>query len=192
MVTGVLERVLPYLPLIVLLTLAAVLDLRSRRIPNWLTFTLLLSGLCVPWLGLSPAGGFGRAALGLTLGFGLALIPYLLGAWGAGDVKLVAGVGSWLGPLALLEVFALAAIGGMIVALWVSSRQGKLRALLRDSAVITVSAMHGSQRLGAFSPENRADLGVDPSHFKRTPYAMQLLIATILIVLANVTLRAGR
>jgi prepilin peptidase CpaA len=168
-----------------------VLDLRYRRIPNWLTFTLMLSGLCLPWLNLSPAGGFGRAALGLALGFGLAVIPFLLGAWGAADVKLIAGVGAWLGPLALLEVFALAAIGGMIVALWVSSRQGKLRALLRDSAVMTVSAMHGSQKLGAFSPENRAGLGVDPSPFKRTPYALQLSIATVLIVLANVTLRAG-
>src|SRR5262249_32719666 len=119
-VRAVVQRVLTFLPLLVLLVWAAAVDLRHRRIPNWLTFTLMLSGLCLSWLQLSPApGGFPSAALGLALGIALALIPYRLGAWGAGDLKLIAGVGSWLGPLALLETFALAAIGGMIVALWV-------------------------------------------------------------------------
>jgi Flp pilus assembly protein protease CpaA len=174
----VLQRILMFAPLIALLTWAAIVDLRQRRIPNWLTFSLMLGGLCLATAGISPAGSFSHSAAGLGLGFGLALILYLLGAWGAGDLKLFAGVGAWIGPLPLLFVFALAAIGGMIVALWVSARHGKLGKLLNDSALITVSAIHGS-KLGAFSPQNRV---TGPSPFKPAPYALHLLVATLLVL----------
>jgi prepilin peptidase CpaA len=171
-----------YIPLLVLLLWAAVEDVRHRRIPNWLTFSLMLCGLCQASLGLSPAGSLTRAALGLGLGFSLATALFLLGAWGAGDVKLVAGLGAWIGPMPVLLVFAFAAIGGMIVALWVSSRHGKLRTLLRDSALITVNAVHG-QKLDAFSPERRI---TGPSSFKPAPYAVHLLVATVLVLTASI------
>jgi prepilin peptidase CpaA len=167
-----------FIPLFALLAWAAVVDLRHRRIPNWLTFSLLLSGLCLGSVGMTPAGSLSRAAMGLALGFGLALVPFLLGAWGAGDVKLLAGLGGWIGPLPLLLVFAIAAIGGMIVALWVSARQGKLRGLLRESALITVSAVHGS-KLGVFSPQNRASA---PSMCKPAAKAVHFLVATVLVL----------
>ena len=176
----VVQRLLTFLPLIGLLVWAAVVDVRQRRIPNWLSFSLILGGLCLAAAGLSPAGNFTLCAAGLGLGFGLALILYLLGAWGAGDLKLLTGVGAWIGPIPLLFVFALAAIGGMIVALWVSAQQGKLRKLLRDSTLITVSAVHGS-KLGAFSSHNRV---TGPSPFKPAPYALHLLAATALVVVA--------
>ncbi len=176
-----------FLPLVVLLVWAAVQDVRVRRIPNWLTFTLMLGGLCLAATGYSPAGTLLRASEGLALGFCLALLLFLLGAWGAGDLKLFAGVGAWIGPIPLLFVFALAAIGGMIVAVRVSLRQGQLRRLLRDSALITVSAVHGS-RLGAFSPQNRV---TGPSPFKPAPYALHLLVATVLVLAGTILFAKG-
>jgi len=175
-----------FIPLVVLLAWAAVQDMRVRRIPNWLTFTLMLGGLCVSAAGVGPVGGLLRSAEGLGLGFLLALLLFYLGAWGAGDLKLFAGVGAWIGPLPLLLVFALAAIGGMIEAIRVSARQGQLRRLLRDSALITVSAVHGS-KLGAFS-QNRV---TGPSPFKPAPYALHLLVATVLVVAGTILCAKG-
>src|SRR4051794_26516762 len=76
-VFDVLQRILMFLPLIALLFWAAIVDVRRRRIPNWITFTLMLSGLCLAAAGASPAAGsFLRASTGLALGFGLALVLY--------------------------------------------------------------------------------------------------------------------
>ncbi|MGH9660650.1 MAG: A24 family peptidase, partial [Bryobacteraceae bacterium] len=71
---------------------AAVEDLRSRTISNWLVVAALGSGLAVHsyqygWSGL------GHSALGAVIGFGVFLIFYVLGGMGGGDVKLMAGMG---------------------------------------------------------------------------------------------------
>ncbi|WP_051276036.1 prepilin peptidase [Desulfovirgula thermocuniculi] len=73
--------------------LGAALDLRSRRIPNWLTFPGMLLGLL---LGLA-SGRFSQAAgtLGICLLAGFLL--WLLGCFGEGDAKLFAALGALAG-----------------------------------------------------------------------------------------------
>ena len=87
-----------YLPLIVAafaLTVALVTDLRGLRIPNLLTFPLLLSGIA--YQAGSPQGqGLIFGLLGLFVATTPFLLMYSLNAMGAGDVKLVAGLGMWL------------------------------------------------------------------------------------------------
>src|SRR5438067_234175 len=103
-------------PLIALLTWAATVDLRSRRIPNWLTFTMILSGIAmsVARVGMvSP----GQSLTGFAVGFALPLTLFLLGAMGGGDVKLLAGVGTWLGAEGALKVFVIAAVVGAAIVL---------------------------------------------------------------------------
>src|SRR5205809_4114311 len=116
-------------PLLAGVGLAAVIDFRERRIPNWITFTLILSGLI---LSISGAGmaSFGQSCLGLLVGFVLTLILFLLGALGGGDVKLLAGIGAWLGPEAALKVFALEAIIGLVIVLAQALHQRRMRTLL--------------------------------------------------------------
>ncbi|HZK83030.1 MAG TPA: A24 family peptidase, partial [Humisphaera sp.] len=103
-------------PLLVMLALAAIGDLRERRIRNWLTVAIMLTGLArsfAPAHGVAPGG----AILGMLTGFGITFILFAMGAIGGGDVKLMAGVGAWLGPAATLGVFALEAIIGMAIVL---------------------------------------------------------------------------
>jgi prepilin peptidase CpaA len=94
---------------------AAVIDGRSLRVPNWLTYHFLAGGLIVAfWKGGSALLLTSLAGAGVGL---LTLLPlYSIGGMGAGDVKLMAGVGAWIGPWLTLWAFASAAIVGAVIA----------------------------------------------------------------------------
>lgn len=113
---------------VVLMVVAAVLDLRSRRIPNVVTVAGIVAGLAlrVP-LGLDAVGS---GLLGVGLGLLLAVPAFALGALGGGDVKLLAGVGAFMGPRQLVGACLLIALLGGVVALVESIRKGALRELL--------------------------------------------------------------
>ena len=82
---------------------AAVIDWWKFKVPNRLTFPLIVSGWLFGLLnnfGAWPAayeGGIGTALLGTLLGLGLLLPVYAIGGMGAGDVKMTMGFGSWIG-----------------------------------------------------------------------------------------------
>jgi prepilin peptidase CpaA len=101
-------------------TIAAVLDYRTRKIPNWLTVSAALLGLA--YNSFAP-GGMGpvTAIAGLVVGFGLLLLPWMLGGGGMGDVKLLAGLGAWLGPVLILVSFGLAAMLAALTAVIIMS-----------------------------------------------------------------------
>ena len=79
-------------------------DIRTQRIPNYLSLGTAVAGLGFQ-LGCHGWGGLWSGFLGLVLGFGLLLIPYLLKGMGAGDVKALAALGAWLGPRNTLFLF---------------------------------------------------------------------------------------
>jgi len=161
--------------LLVLLGIAAWTDLRSRRIPNWLTATVALAGFTQSLL---PFGWTTLlwAFVGMIAGFILTFLLYAVGGRGAGDVKLMAGIGTWLGPLAIWWVFAIAAIVSLIVALVQAALQGKLRALLNNAALMMLNAVHVKQ-LGAVHviDTGRRTRSID----KPMPNAVHVWIATI-------------
>jgi prepilin peptidase CpaA len=110
---------------VVVLLLAAGIDLRTRRIPNWLSVPFLLSGMGVPAI----AGGWTGFRTSCS-GFGLALLlfglPCLLRAMGMGDLKLAAGVGAWIGPSQFWMAFIVTAIAGGIFAVAYAMRHRSL------------------------------------------------------------------
>ncbi|HZT31096.1 MAG TPA: A24 family peptidase [Bryobacteraceae bacterium] len=95
---------------------AGIFDIRTRRIPNWLTVSGLLLGLALNTF-LFGTSGLGHAALGFALAFVAYLLLHLLHAMGAGDVKLMAAVGGIVGPGAWFRIFALSAVLGGLFAL---------------------------------------------------------------------------
>ena len=98
----------------VTLIVAAVIDGWQLRVPNWLTFPMIISG----WVfGAVTAGwaGLGDSLLGTVVGLALLLPAYAIGGMGAGDVKLLAGVGAWVGAAITFYAFCVSAlVGGMI------------------------------------------------------------------------------
>jgi prepilin peptidase CpaA len=103
---------IPLVVLIGLMALAALIDLRESRVPNWVSAFVLLSGLGFCIAGYTPLS-FLQAGGGLAVGLAGFLPFYAVGGMGAGDVKLMAAGGSFLGPLeALYAVAATLIIGG--------------------------------------------------------------------------------
>jgi prepilin peptidase CpaA len=106
-------------------------DVKSRRIPNYLTLGAALAGLGFQ-AGLHGWSGLGSGVLGMALGFCFLIVFYITGGMGAGDVKALAALGAWLGPSKTFELFIyMALFGGLlsIVALW---RRGQLGASLKQ------------------------------------------------------------
>ena len=139
-----LPHLLPLVPLLALLAWAAVADARTRTIRNWLTLSLVLTG----WAHQTAAGGVGGAAwsaAGLAVGFGLTVFPFAVGAIGGGDVKLMAGIGAWVGPAGVLAVFAVEAVVGLTIILVQAAAAGRLRVLSRNSLVVAVNLAHVRQ-----------------------------------------------
>lgn len=109
-----------------LAVLAAVFDLRERRIPNWLTVSGVVAGLALQaWLGGLP--GLGQAGLGLGLALLIHLPLFALRALGGGDVKLMAAIGALAGPKDFVVIFVFNALLGGALALAVVIGKGRLR-----------------------------------------------------------------
>ena len=123
------------LPAIVLVALAARADVRTRRIPNLLVGTALLLALATHFA-IGGLHGLAGAALGALLAGGLLLPGWLMRWMGAGDVKLMAAVGAWLGhPLGLVALLAALMAGG-VIAIAVAMRRRMLMQSLWNAAVL--------------------------------------------------------
>lgn len=124
-------------PVLVLVIAAAQADVRTRRIPNSMTFPALLLGL-VSHLAFGGWNGFLASLAGMAVA-GAALLPGWLMRWmGAGDVKLMAAVGAWLAfPQAGIALLASLVAGGVIAAC-VALRGGVFWAAARNALLTGV------------------------------------------------------
>ncbi len=108
-----IEQMFPVILLLGLLVSAVASDLRRHRIPNLLVVLGLVLGLAVQAYS-GGISGLGDGALGMLIGFGVFLPLYALGGMAAGDVKLMAMVGSFMTPhFALWAAFFSLIAGGL-------------------------------------------------------------------------------
>ncbi len=104
---------------------AAVIDGRSLRVPNWLTSHFLLAGLAFAF-GTGGSDKLLWSMSGSLVGLVTLMPLYAIGGMGAGDVKLMAGLGAWIGPWLVLEAFVLSAVAGGGIALAMMVYSGEL------------------------------------------------------------------
>lgn len=159
--------------LMCVLGLALWCDIASRRIPNRLVVAMLIIGATANFLAAdSQAAGLPgliRSSLGALVGLAVMLPLYLCRAMGAGDAKLMAAVGAFLGPMPTLGAALLTFVAGgvlsLVVALW-------SRSLMRVLANLWLMGMLAlSDRSSGLSRRDVLTTG-------RLPYALAITAGT--------------
>jgi prepilin peptidase CpaA len=148
----------------------AAIDLWTRRVPNPLTVGLATIGVVFAACGISSltlAASLGGLALGLVL-----MLPgHMIGATGAGDVKLFAAAGAFIGPTHIVTAFLYTALAGGVIAIVISLWRRRLRQTVGDTARLIATA--GANASAIESPlENN-----------RFAYAPAIAVGTMLAVL---------
>ena len=100
----------------VVLIIAAIIDMRTYRIPNLLTYPAMLIAL-IYYTITGGVNGFIFSSLGLLVGIGLFSIPFFMGVMGAGDAKLMGAVGAALGSRGVLNASLFTAVAGGVFSL---------------------------------------------------------------------------
>ncbi len=158
--------------LAVFTAIAAILDYRTKKIPNWLTVSAAVLGLA--YSTFAPHGiGPLWALAGFAVGFSLLLLPWLLGGGGMGDVKLLAALGVWLGPLTILIAFGVAAMFAAFGAI----------TIMAASAVTDGFSVTKRRYASASSEGGSTSDGSPPRKIRRVlPFAVPVAISTWLVL----------
>jgi len=174
------ELVVPDLLCVIVCAVAAVTDLRSRRIPNWLTFPAIGVGLLLNTLlpGVSHGPGIALKAGLLSSAAGALLLLICFGLLGAirfvgmGDVKLMVAVGALLRWPTALWALAYVALSGGVIALIYALVRGRLGLVLRNIGTIGRRAVRQTK-----TPVGReGEAPTDPVQLHQIPYAVAILV----------------
>jgi prepilin peptidase CpaA len=148
----------------------AAIDVWTRRVPNPLTALLTSSGLVFAACGISGVT-VGASLAGVGLGLALMLPGHLLGATGAGDVKLFAAMGALLGPAPIVTAFFYTALAGGALALIVALRRHRLQQTLGSTARLIATAAANASTIES------------PLENNRFPYAPAIAVGALLAAL---------
>jgi prepilin peptidase CpaA len=152
-------------------TAACVTDLHSRRIPNWLTFGAAAAAFAFHFANGGQAAAQ-HAAGGWVTGLFLFMPLFLLGGMGAGDVKLLAALGAWLGPADAFWLAIYSSMAGGVMAIVVALRHNYLATACRNLGA-----------LGKFwwiaGPRRMDALTLDRSTAPKLAYAVPMLLGVL-------------
>ena len=160
--------------ILVVCLIACVTDLRTRRIPNALTFGAAAIAL---GFGLVTQGwsGLGSAAAGWGVGCALFLPWFLLGGMGAGDVKLLAALGAWSGPGTAVWIALYAGLAGGPLALIVALARGYARESFRNLWMLLMF-----WRVAGVQP--MPTLTLSTANSPRLPYALPIAAGAVMAI----------
>jgi prepilin peptidase CpaA len=171
----------PILPigLAALVLVAAVSDVRSRTIPNWLTFGGVAAGLAANFLVHGWAGvKTGAIGLGVAL---LLFVPLFALRWlGGGDAKLMFAIGAFLGATGLITVFIIDAILGGIAALILMLAKGRVRRTFSN-----IGRMLKSLARGRAPYRDTAELEAGSAQSLGMPRAVTIALAVLVVIWAS-------
>ncbi len=150
---------------------AALVDVRQRRIPNRLTYPMMICGLVVQTLVNGWHGLLFSVLGGLFFG-GIFMLFYLVRAMGAGDVKLAAALGCVVGLSASVNVLLSTALAGGVLALIYVAFSGRLMTTLKNTArVFGFHARHGLH--------SHPEVNLDNPKAVRMPYGLAFAAGTL-------------
>ena len=128
--------------------IAAVMDVWKFKVYNALTVPLLLTGLVYHGIAGGMQGLLG-SLVGVLFGFAALIAVYAMGGMGAGDVKLMAAVGAWLGMPLTFYVFVTSALASGAYAMVLILLSGRARETWIDLQVLLFRIMAFGHHLGA-------------------------------------------
>jgi prepilin peptidase CpaA len=160
---------------VLLALIAGYTDLRSRRIPNWLTVPALVIGIVANTV-ISRWSGLKTSLLGALLGLALLLPFVLLRSLGAGDWKLAGALGAFTGPPALIDLLLGSVFVAGLMAVALIIYKGRVRQTLRNIGHILVSLV--TFRLPG------ARVSLDNPESLKVPYGVALSLTVVLYAAA--------
>jgi prepilin peptidase CpaA len=129
-------------------------DLVTYKIPNKLTYTAMVIGL-IAQVCILGRSGLWMGPAGLLLGGAIFLLLYVLRAMGAGDVKLMAALGAFVGPRAVVEIALYSAIAGGVMALGLAVFKGRLKQTMENVVhLVRFHAVMGAESHPTVNLEN--------------------------------------
>ena len=152
---------------------AAGLDIKTRRIPNWLSLSGLVLGVILNTF-LGEWDGLWFSLKGLGLAFAVYFVLYLLRAMGAGDVKLMAAVGAAAGAGNWLGILVLTSVAGAVAGLLLVAFKGRLRKTLGNLGIIITSLGRGRAPY-----KETPELDVSSDKALRLPHGALIAIGTL-------------
>jgi len=159
--------------LVLIVVTAGIYDLRYRRIPNWLVLVGLALGFGLNTFSFHLAG-LTRAGLGMGVALLVYFPLYLLRAMGAGDAKLMAALGSIVGPGNWIVLFVATAILGGVMAVIVLLFAGRIRKTFWNVGWILNEIIHF--RAPYHSSE---ELDVRSARAMRLPHGVAIALGSI-------------
>jgi len=151
---------------------ACITDVRSRRIPNILTFGAAAAAI-VFHTSTSQSAGLLKSVEGWLVGAVIFFLPFALGGLGAGDVKLLAALGAWVGPGDALWIALYAGVAGGILALVVAVSKGYL-----GQALSNIWLLFSHWRATGISPLR--EISLEGSQGPRLAYAIPIFAGLLM------------
>jgi prepilin peptidase CpaA len=136
----------------------AIVDAAQRRIPNEVSLATAAAGVILAATGISGIS-LTSALIGFVLGFALMLPGHILGATGAGDVKLFAAAGAVMGAARIIPAFFFVAIAGGVLALGLAWWRGRLARTMRFTARLCGRSVNAKAAIESPDEHNRFPYG---------------------------------
>jgi prepilin peptidase CpaA len=164
-------------PTVIAVVVATFTDLRRRIIPNWLVLPFLLAGMVAAgWI--DGWHGMGRSLMGMGLGLLIYGVMFLMGGMGAGDVKLAAAIGAWIGPSQLFFALVVTALAGGVMVLGWAIAGGFLPDLFKGAG----NLLFGRKK-GDANPDEKLVLSNPKT--RKMPYAPAIALGTLISFFAR-------